>query len=343
MKKENITIELLKHHELNLFQEFIRKNLSAKHIFAMDHKIFDWQHKETSAYFCMSAKQGGELIGTHGFIPLSHFDEALPKNQIFLALWIVKEGISIGLGLRLYKEITKKYSPVFIGTTGFDQRTRDFHRWQGFDVGTMDHHFVLSPHVKKFQIAKVPIEQIPKKTIPLRRISFKKVNEQDLQTLNTSNLYLHQIPMKSDIYIKNRFIDHPEYTYDIYAIMEDGRLMALCVFRPILHEGVTVLRFVDFMGPNEAFCLLSDFIFSMLEEYDAEYLDLYSHGIPSEILMQAGFINRNTVQGLIIPNYFEPFEQKNINLAFGYKTLLSHTPVRLFKADGDQDRPNYAL
>ena len=88
-----------------------------------------------------------------------------------------------------------------------------------------------------------------------------------------------------------------------------------------------------------AFALLSDFILVMLEEYDAEYIDLYSHGVQIELLEQAGFINRKKVNNLIIPNYFEPFEQKNIDLTFAYKTIQTLPPVRLFKADGDQDRP----
>ena len=46
------------------------------------------------------------------------------------------------------------------------------------------------------------------------------------------------------------------------------------------------------------------------------------------------------MEGLVIPNYFEPFEQKNIDIKFAYKTAQSLPPVRLFKADGDQDRPS---
>ena len=100
------------------------------------------------------------------------------------------------------------------------------------------------------------------------------------------------------------------------------------------------MRIVDFIGANESFALLSDFILAMLKEYDAEYIDLYSHGVQIEILKQAGFINREKVEGLVIPNYFEPFEQKNIDIKFAYKTDQSLPPVRLFKADGDQDRPS---
>lgn len=340
MKKDNITIELLKHQGLTLFQEFIKINVSPKHIFARDHSVFDFQHKNVSTYSCMSAKQDGKLIGAHGFIPLSHFDEGLPENQIFLALLKVKEGIRIGLGLQLYKEIINRYSPDLIATIGYNKRMNDFHIWQKFNVGIMNHHVALSPYRKIFQIAKVPKKLVHMKQVTSTKITFKKVNELDLQALNTSNLYLHQIPTKSDIYIKNRFMDHPVYTYDVYAIMKSRRLIALCVLRPILHDGVTVLRFVDFMGPNEAFCLLSDFIFSMIKVYEAEYLDIYSFGVPSEFLIQAGFVKRSTVEGLIIPNYFEPFEKKNIDILFGYKTSKSLPPVRLFKADGDQDRPN---
>ena len=263
MKQDKIIIELLKHQGLPLFQEFIKINVSPKHIFARDHSVFDWQHKNVSTYSCMSAKHDGKLVGSQGFIPLSHFDEGLPENQIFLALFMVKEGIRIGLGFQLYKEIINRYSPDFIGVLGFNKRMKDFHIWQKFNVGIMDHHVALSPYRKIFQIAKVPKKLVHMKQITSTKITFKKVNDFDLQALNTANLFLNQTPFKSDKYIKNRFMDHPVYKYDVYAIMKSRRLIALCVLRPILHEGVTVLRFVDFMGPNEAFCLLSDFIFSM--------------------------------------------------------------------------------
>ena len=150
-----------------------------------------------------------------------------------------------------------------------------------------------------------------------------------MQTLNTKDLYLHQTPIKSNTYIKNRFLNHPVYKYKVYAIFKKDRILALCVIRPILHEGITVLRIVDFIGANKSFALLSDFILAMLKEYDAEYIDLYSHGVQLELLKQAGFINREKVEGLVIPNYFEPFEQKNIDLKFAYKTDKSLPPVKV--------------
>jgi len=339
MQGVELVIELLKHQEINSLQKFINTYWSKGHIFSAEKSIFDWQYKESAEYFCMSAKQGKELIGIQGFIPQCHFDKNLPYDQIFLALWVAREKCGIGIGLQCYDQIIRSYSPKFLAAVGINPKAIPFHLWQKFKVGIMDHHVALSPLVKKFKIAAVPSDIIFTKKGAPSSVSFNKITESSLKNLDTSNLYLHQTPIKSDIYIKNRFFVHPVYKYKVYAIFKKGRLQALCALRPILHEGVTVLRIVDFIGPNEAFALLSDFILGMLEEYDAEYIDLYSHGVQIELLEQAGFINRKKVNNLIIPNYFEPFEQKNIDLTFAYKTIQTLPPVRLFKADGDQDRP----
>ena len=58
------------------------------------------------------------------------------------------------------------------------------------------------------------------------------------------------------------------------------------------------------------------------------------------MIHKSGFINRKGVNNLIVPGHFEPFEMKNVEIAFGYKNLIPKTPVRLFKGDGDVDRPS---
>ena len=341
MQGVELVIELLKHQEIHSLQKFINTYWSKGHIFSVEKSIFDWQYKGSTGYFCMSAKHDKELIGIQGFIPLSHFDNNLPSDQIFLALWVAREGWGIGVGLQCYNQIIKSYAPKFLASIGINPKAIPFHLWQKFKVGIMDHHVALSPRVKNFKIAVVTSDKIFAKKGSHSSISFNKITESSLKKLDTSNLYLHQTPIKSDIYIKNRFLNHPVYNYNVYAIIKKEQTHALCVIRQILHEGVSDLRIVDFIGANEAFSLLSDFFLAILEEYKAEYIDLYSHGIQLEILKQAGFINRKKVEGLIIPNYFEPFEQNNIDITYAYKTDLSLPPVRLFKADGDQDRPQF--
>ena len=337
---KELVFELLQHDDVKQFSIFIRDHWRNDHIFVKDTSVLYWQHKSSHAYHYMVAKHRNKVVGVHGVIPQVQFDEALPKNQIFLGLWKVLDTEFVGIGIALYQKILKEYDPKFIGVIGYNELILPFYKWQGFNTGLMDHHVVLSPS-KKYKIAKVPVGIQPPKTKLLSdNISFELISQKDLLKLNTDNMYLHQWPLKSDTYIINRFINHPIYKYYVYAILHDDQLLALCVIRRILQDNSVVLRFVDFMGANEVFALLGKFVLSLLDEYKAEYLDIYSHGIPNDIIEKAGFLNRQEYDGLIIPNYFEPFERKNIDLRYAYKTTQTHDSIRLFKSDGDQDRPN---
>ena len=57
-------------------------------------------------------------------------------------------------------------------------------------------------------------------------------------------------------------------------------------------------------------------------------------------MKSSGFklINQNSNE-LIIPNYFNPYLQKNIQIYF-FVDSKDIDKVILFKGDGDQDRPN---
>jgi hypothetical protein len=335
-----IEFKLLKHQELKSFQEFIKNHWQKDHLFAQEKSVFDWQHKGPNAYHCMVAKQNGNIVGVHGVIPLSHFDKNLPKNQIFLALWRVLEDKGIGIGLCMFKEILAKYKPEFIAGLGINPRVLAFFKWQGFECDIMDHHIVLSPFVKDFKVAEVPENLKVQSQREESLASFQKLTIKQLRDLETEILYLHQLPVKSDTYIINRYMNHPVYKYNVYSILKDNMVKALCIIRPIFKEDSVVLSCVDFIGQNDDFPLLHDFIFFLLKEYNAEYFDFYSYGIPQELIRKAGFINRKDVKNLIVPGYFEPFEKKNVEISFGYKNLQTHIPVRIFKGDGDSDRPS---
>ena len=74
----------------------------------------------------------------------------------------------------------------------------------------------------------------------------------------------------------------------------------------------------------------------MLKEKN-EYIDIYEVGIEDATLEEAGFIERKEEDSNIIPNYFEPFVQKNIEI---YYMSNCKDKFRIFKGDGDQDRPS---
>ena len=81
------------------------------------------------------------------------------------------------------------------------------------------------------------------------------------------------------------------------------------------------------------------FIFKIVHKEGYEYADFYCYGLENKILNDAGFFLVNSIDDLIIPNYFSPYLQKNINLNFFVDTENLNL-IKLFKGDGDQDRPS---
>ena len=75
----------------------------------------------------------------------------------------------------------------------------------------------------------------------------------------------------------------------------------------------------------------------LLREAGAEYLDCYNAGIPAAVWRAAGLRERLPGDGVTIPNYLTPPLQENTE--YYYFTSAPENFV-LFKADGDQDRPN---
>ena len=145
---------LLEFDSYNLLKKFIKKILN-KIIFMSKIKIFfDWQHKNNKSYTCLVCFNKKDIIAFQAFIPQSNFDNDLPSNQLFLSLWISKDKNNIGAGLGCYKNIIKMYKPEFLCSIGIDSKTFNFHKWQKFNLGLMNHHVIISPTIKHFNVIK---------------------------------------------------------------------------------------------------------------------------------------------------------------------------------------------
>ena len=337
---EKIKICRLRSVDIKEFKKFIKRHWNKNHIFANNSSFFNWQHRVKSNYNCVVAKKNKKILGVQAFITQTHYDSKLPKNQIFLTLFRCLEDSKPGIGLKIYKTVVKKYNPEFIGTTGFDSKLISFHKWQGYKIGLMNHYVALSSIKKNFIIAKIPKKF--KKYMTKKNVfcNYKKLDLNDIDKLTDSKLYTYQIPTKSNAFIKNRFMKHPVYKYLVYAAIKNNKAVALCVLRIIKKSRNTVIKLVDFIGQGKFFTLFNSLFITLLKKYSAEYIDFYSFGIKLDYIKKAGFINVKKYKDLIIPEYFEPFVRSNIDLMYGYKTSVKYPPVRIFKADGDRDRPS---
>ena len=77
----------------------------------------------------------------------------------------------------------------------------------------------------------------------------------------------------------------------------------------------------------------------LLVELGAEYVYFYEYGIDESIMFKSGLEENKFDDQIIVPNYFEPFEKRNIKLSWALKSNSS-TVIPIFKGDGDQDRPS---
>ena len=351
MQNNKLVIKLAQKKDKKKIIEFINLNFKKNHILVKNDKLFKWQYQNRKIN-CVIAKIRNKFVGIYLYIPLSQFDQKLLNNcHIFGSLWTIK-GFQKGnisnlkkqnlvIALRLFQKTFQLLEPNLDVAVGLDSRFYRFHKSQKYNkIKKLNHHFMVSPFIKKFMILEnsLFLKFIKIKKNPISETKFQKIkNIAQLNRININSLFKHQLPTKSKDYLVNRYLKHPIYKYDIYAVYKNG-IISLCVFRVQNYNNKNIIRFVDYVGSNNSFALLKFFFIQILKKYDAEYLDFYNFGIPLNILKKSGLIKKKPK--MIIPNYFEPFVNENVDISVGYRKYNVNGNVRIFKGDGDQDRPS---
>ena len=333
-------LKILNFRNLKKLRIFIKNNWKKDHILAKDKSFLIWQYHKKKKISTAAAIFKNKILGIQMYIPQSHFDSRLSNKEIFLTIFRCLETKIPGLSIKIFKFILKKFKPSFIGTTGFSHRMINFHKWQGFKVGLMNHHVAISPFKKKFKIAGVP-KRIKKFNYSKESEKYKiiEIKASNINLYKVDRSFYNQIPKKTLNFIFNRFLKHPIYSYFIFAVIKNKKITSTCILRMVKKNKISIFKIVDFIGHEKFFTHYRNVFFKLIKLYAAEYIDFYSYGINEKYILNAGFINRRKHKNLIIPEYFEPFVKKNINLMYGY---INNTKkkVKIFKGDGDRDRPN---
>ena len=225
---------------------------------------------------------------------------------------------------------------------GINQKTIGIYRYLGYATGIMDHHFLPNKAVRLFQIGKIPTD-VAFMERPFMRsslISLRSVSWEDIPADFLLGTASHVLPRKDIAYVERRYFKHPIYRYRVHGIHHDGQLVTLLVARVVRVDAASALRVVDIIGDESLLPWVTHALHDILEKEALEYLDLVSYGLDDGMLQQACLSKVDlTGDQIIIPNYFQPFTQKNIPIHFFVDGQISPN-LRLFKADGDQDRPN---
>lgn len=350
--------------------DFIGAHWSSTHIFTQRPDVFAWQHEQSDGRLNMvfaeesreapdadvpgqAMSEPPSILAVLGFIPMGRFDAELGDRDVMLAIWKVREtGVPPGVGLRLLKFLRRELDPRLIAAIGTSQIVRPIYEVLGYEVGALRQAALFNPDpTRTLAVASGFPVGGAKGDVPTpspRSASVSLLALDEAAPKNTvaaiDRIAGAGTPSKSWEYLAERYLRHPWYRYEVRLVEVDGEAEAVVVWRRVEVGDTSVLRIVDVIGPTGWFRDAQPAFERIVGDADAEYIDLVHLGVDLDDLRAGGFIEASEHPGSVLPNYFSPFEQCNVEIELAYRVFTTDddAPVRLFRADSDQDRPNLA-
>lgn len=329
---EKYDIRQARHDEIPEIMAFIDKYWKKGHILATNRELFEYEYVVDGKvnFYIAKSKATGEIESIQGFA----FSSQNPnKLDVWGSMSKTRNDhpnmpfLNRELFVRFYMDIPARYE---IGVGVNKRTTLPLSLLDGYYCYKMKHYYRIS-YRNNYKIAKILNKKFIKKDETIKQLEPEIVHSIDeLKGKFDFNIVKDCIPYKDDWYLNKRFFKYPFYNYTVYVVDN-----AFFVTREQETNKEKILRIVDYVGDHSSFGKLYDFFTKILTDY--EYIDFYNYGLEEEYLKAAGFINKEEeTPENIIPNYFSPFVQENID-------IYVHSPVKntlFFKADSDQDRPN---
>ncbi len=333
--------------------EAIDRIWSKRHVLSYDRTLLRWQYnsmfKTGGLNFVLARESSSdEVIGFMGFIHNSTFDQSLAQREdgyLWGALWKVhNEFLGMSIGKKLFQKIQSQINAPY-AAFGINDEIAKLYKKMGFELGCMNQFFIANRNLKDYKLLEIKDSRQAFSVITKmsQDYNYLSLNETDLfdQAGSINGLSsAHIIPRKTALYFVNRYLRHPVYHYDIFAIYEHSQLKALLVTRKCYAENRKAIRVIDFIGEEDQIKNVASLLLCQTEDTGAEYADFINFGIDSRIFIDAGFkkVAYNDYAD-IVPNYYEPFIRKNVLLRFALENTQKNK-IWLFKGDSDQDRPN---
>ncbi|NMA06995.1 MAG: hypothetical protein GX928_04710 [Ruminococcaceae bacterium] len=320
--------------ELPSFRKFCEDNWGSKHPLIDDVRTFEYYYRDRTdggLNFMISVDEdSGDIQGVCGFIKTNSDKEP----DVFISYIVSKKGAPFGTAMRLIEKIEEFAGCRSINCNNIRKNTTAIYEFLGYTVADMNHWYMLNPEINEFKLCL--IKHRPKVESSGCIVGFSEVFDfcpADFRNmLNNREDY----PYKDAEYIKWRYFDYPWNRYRIFRIDYNSKT-ALAVFRIFEFSGAKAISVADFIGERKLIKYVGKVAKSIMKEMSAEFCSLYEYGVDSCILTSAGFtLNEKTGEN-IIPLYLNPPLMENIEM-----TVFVSNPERfcMFRADGDQDRPN---
>ncbi|MBD5522985.1 MAG: hypothetical protein HDR04_00915 [Lachnospiraceae bacterium] len=325
-------IRLAKREDIPRVMEFIREYWGSNHILANKPEFMEYQHIDRNDMFTyIIAEENGKIYGVEGYIPMN----GMYTPDIAGALWKVIPSNYFMLGKAIRDSLMEITNCRYMCSPGINMNTSGrVLGMYGQYVEKMNHYYRIR-NLDEYHIAIIKEKKF---CSGYKNGNYLKHVEDfhDMFAYLTEEYLATKTPYKDKKYIKHRYFDHPVYQYDIYEIVNKER-RSFVIMREVEVNHSKAAKIIDYIGEDEDLIGLEGEWDRILEERGYEYIDFYCYGISDDIMCQSGFIKRESNDVNIIPNYFEPFEARNVDIYFVSNVL---DKLHLYRGDGDQDRPS---
>lgn len=337
-----LTFRLAEYAEREAIIAFINEHFDWRLPLVNRREFFDYYYCGDRLQFAV-AEAGGRMVAAAGYILANH--SAQP--DLWVSVWVAAKGAN-GAGLELMEALPRLTGARVVACNNIRENTCVFYRFLGWTAERVPHYYRLAdrPALADYHLCRptIPAGADPALTPPVR---LPAGGDLALDKVSTSvRLYalglpaVPHSPAKDLWYLTRRYFGFPHLAYDVWSVHEKGVLLAYLVTRTVpsgANGEIPVLRIVDFIGEDSVLPRIGAAVDSLLARTGAEYADCYCAGIPASVFAAMGFSERVPGDGCVIPNYLTPPLYENTE----YYYFTNHPEgFVLFKADGDQDRPN---
>ena len=323
---------LAKRHLFEL-REFCAANWGSEHPLIHNEKMFDWYYGGNDINMVIAYTKTSDSIsiqGVCGYI----LTNSSSSPDVFLSYILSKKGIKFGVSLRLIEYIKSITNARTINCNNIRRETRGIYEFLNYTVADMQHYYRLNPSIKEYSLSCVKAYE--EKEVLSKKTEFCRISTaSDLDDFNFSE-YIDNKPYKDKAYLLRRYLNYPFHEYMVYSMtLKDER--ALLVLRRIEYESAVMLRVVDFIGERNLIKESGYLLDRLMKENGAEFIDWYSYGVSEEEMIRAGFSLCKEDKDDIVPFYLSPPVMENVKITV---FVSDSEDFMMFRADGDQDRPN---
>jgi hypothetical protein len=322
------------HGELPALMNFIDKYWRKDHVLASEKTVMDWYYRTDDGYNFILAQHEGEILAVLGYIDTDRFYTQTPKkSELWLALWSVSENAGVpGLGLRLILALKKLFPQRTVSVLGLSEDASKIYKLLGYQVKALDQLFIHNQQINNYKLLHGSLPEYYCKPF-----GGKVFTLNDIEQLKIDAKQIVDCRHRGMEYFIHRYWSNPFTDYKLFRIEVENQI-GYAIGRVVTAKGASALRIVDCYGQLQLLGQALSWFEQYIQHQHLEYMDIYLSSDKNITLQEYGFINRADCDAnLVVPNYFDPFVFKNVDLQAAMEDG-NNAPV--FKADGDQERPN---